>query len=266
MGRPKKELAKKEDLANAIQPVQITADDIRKFLCPRATDKELYMALNIIKSYNLNPFKREVHIIKYGDSPAQIVVGYEVYLKRAERTGKLDGWCVKVADDNTSATITIYRKDWSKPFEWTVYRSEVDKGQSTWKTMPKFMLEKVAIGQGFRLCFPDELGGLPYLREEIADAPAAPPVETITVEEVPQTPQPEQSEVADEPKVQETVENSTTISEAQRKRLFAVARANGISDDELKEILAGMGISSTKDILKSEYDEIIEILQRPADE
>jgi hypothetical protein len=33
--------------------------------------------------------------------------------------------------------------------------------------MPAFMLKKVAMAQGFRLCFPDEMGGLPYLPEEI---------------------------------------------------------------------------------------------------
>ena len=33
--------------------------------------------------------------------------------------------------------------------------------------MPNFMLKKVAIAQGFRLAFPDELGGLPYLAEEL---------------------------------------------------------------------------------------------------
>ena len=33
--------------------------------------------------------------------------------------------------------------------------------------MPEFMIKKVCIGQGFRLAFPNELGGLPYLQEEI---------------------------------------------------------------------------------------------------
>jgi hypothetical protein len=35
--------------------------------------------------------------------------------------------------------------------------------------MPEFMTKKVAIGQGFRLAFPNELGGMPYLAEEITD-------------------------------------------------------------------------------------------------
>lgn len=146
----------------------ITPELIKRYICPNATDQELFLAASIAKSYGLNPFKREIHIIKYGSAPAQVVVGYEVYLKRADRTGKLNGWKVDVADDKQTATIIINRKDWDKPFEWVVYRSEFDKGQANWKSMPAFMLRKVAMGQGFRLCFPDEMGGLPYLPEEIS--------------------------------------------------------------------------------------------------
>ena len=142
-------------------------DLIKKTLCPNITDNEMKLAVGIVKSYNLNPFKREIHLVKYANKPVQIIVGYEVYLKRAEGTGKLNGWDVEVAKDRKTATITIHRKDWGKPFKWTVQRSEFDKGQSTWKTMPDFMLKKVAIAQGLRLAFPTEMGGMPYIPEEI---------------------------------------------------------------------------------------------------
>lgn len=148
--------------------VAITKDDVRKYICPEATDKELFMFLGICKSFGLNPMKREVHLIKYGNNPASIVTGYEVYLKRAERTGKVNGWGVTVSEDGKSATVTIHRKDWAQPFTWTAYRQEFDKGQANWRTMPLFMLRKVAMAQAFRICFPDEMGGLPYLPEEIS--------------------------------------------------------------------------------------------------
>ena len=50
--------------------------------------------------------------------------------------------------------------------------------------MPLFMLRKVAMAQAFRICFPDEMGGLPYLPEEISgnvseSLPAGPMVETV---------------------------------------------------------------------------------------
>ena len=72
--------------------VKLTVADIKKYIAPNATDKELFMFMGVSKSFGLNPFKREVHFIKYGNAAASIVVGYEQYLKRAERTGKLDGW------------------------------------------------------------------------------------------------------------------------------------------------------------------------------
>ena len=156
--------AEKKELVEA---VKITASDITKYLCPTATEKEVYMALNIIKSFQLNPFKREVFIIKYGTSPAQVVVGYETYLKRAERTGRLNGFKVELSENGQKAICIIYRKDWKEPFIWETDRAEFDKNQSTWKTMGNFMLKKVCMAQAFRIAFPDEMGGLPYLKEEV---------------------------------------------------------------------------------------------------
>jgi phage recombination protein Bet len=152
--------------------VVLNLDDIKKYICQGATDKEFFMFVNIAKSYGLNPLKRELFFIKYGSQAASIIVGYESYIKRAERTGMLDGWGVALGKDDLGqkATITIYRKDRSKPFEWTVYRSEFDTQQANWKKMPLFMLRKVAISQGFRLAFPEEIGGMPYIPEELPAA------------------------------------------------------------------------------------------------
>lgn len=148
--------------------VAITQQDIKNYFCPLATEKELYMALGVIKSLSLNPFTREVHLIKYNNSDKlSIVVGYEVYLKRAERTGLLDGWKCGIDPKEGTAWVEICRKDWKEPFRWEISLSEFDKKQSTWKQMPTFMGKKVAIAQGFRLAFPDQLGGMPYTQEEV---------------------------------------------------------------------------------------------------
>jgi len=44
------------------------------------------------------------------------------------------------------------------------------------------------------------------------------------------------------------------ISEAQRKRFYAIAKGTGFSDDEIKARLAELGIEHTADILKTQYD------------
>jgi phage recombination protein Bet len=150
-----------------LMEVKVTKDDIKNLFCPLATEKELSIALGIVKSLKLNPFIREVHFIKYKtEEKISIVVGYETYLKRAERTGKLDGWKADADIEKGVAWVKIWRKDWKEPFEWTVKLSEFNKKQATWNQIPTFMGKKVAIAQGFRLAFPDELGGMPYTKEE----------------------------------------------------------------------------------------------------
>lgn len=150
-----------------LSPIKITGEDIKNLFCPKADEKEIRIALGIVQSLKLNPFTREVHFIKYDtNAKMAIVVGYEVYLKRAERTGKLDGWRVGNTEDGKKSFVEIHRKDWKTPFYWEVTLSEFSKKQSTWNSMPTFMGIKVAIAQGFRLCFPDELGGMPYTQEE----------------------------------------------------------------------------------------------------
>lgn len=133
--------------------------------------------LSIAKAFNLNPFKREIHISKYGEN-LSIITGYEVYIKRAERTGQLDGWNAttsgSVATGDLKATVTIYRKDRAHPFIWeAIYDECVQKtreGKVTkfWEKAA-FMTKKVAISQAFRLCFSDELAGMPYTSDEIPD-------------------------------------------------------------------------------------------------
>ena len=123
--------------------------------------------LELCQAYKLNPFKREIYAVGYKDK-FNIIVGYEVYIKRAERIGKLDGWKCITNENNTKAKITIYRKDWKYPFEHEVLMEEVKQNSPIWQKMPIFMMKKVCIEQGFRLCFPDEMGGMPYGEEEVS--------------------------------------------------------------------------------------------------
>ncbi len=147
-------------------------------LASKLSEQEKNQFVEICKAYQLNPFKREIYASKYGDN-FSIIVGYETYLKRAERGGVLAGWNVttqgKVSDNSLKAIITIHRKDWEHPFVHEVYYAEyvqkTREGRVTkfWADKPVTMIKKVAISQGFRMCFSDELGGMPYTAEEIVD-------------------------------------------------------------------------------------------------
>jgi len=147
------------------QETQITKADVKKYLCEKATDKEIDLFLLTCKLHNLNPLKREAYLIKYGNDPAQTVVGYESYIKKAEATGQLNGWECWIEGDQ--AKVRIYRKDRQYPFIWEVDRKEFDKGRAMWKTMGNHMLKKVAISQSFRLFFASDIGGMPYTKEEM---------------------------------------------------------------------------------------------------
>jgi len=188
MKKAKKDIAIKEN--HELQSYdKVTGEVIEKFLFTfpdsfTKEEKELFKALALAN--NLNPFKREIHPVKFtieGKKVFNVITGYQVYLQRAEQTGRLDGWKVDILytpdvprgkRDNKGkpiyiegAKITIYRKDFQYPFEWIVSFEEFYANNKQWRRMPEFMIKKVAIGQGMRLAFPNELGALPYLREEL---------------------------------------------------------------------------------------------------
>ena len=148
-------------------------------ITPKLEEKEKSQFLNIAKTFGLNPFKREIFCTVYGSGEYKqlsIITGYEVYIKRAERSGQLDGWNAitigSVATNDLKAVVTIYRKDRQHPFVWEVFYDEcVQKTKAGVVTKfwekANFMTKKVGISQAFRLCFSDELGGMPYTSDEM---------------------------------------------------------------------------------------------------
>ena len=136
--------------------------------------------IELAAAMKLNPFLNEIHAITYNTKEGQVfkcVTGFMVYIKRAERSGKLNGWEVTSSGsgENVISTLTIYRKDWDRPFKHSVRFREVAQYDANnqlsrlWRKMPVYMCEKACISQGFRLCFPDELAGMPYTQEELPE-------------------------------------------------------------------------------------------------
>ena len=232
---------------------------------PSLTKEQFNLFVATARECCLNPVKREVYAVVYndyksGEKKMNIITGYEVYLKRAERTGKLNGWECHTdgQGQQMKAVVTIDRKDWEHPFKHEVYMSEYNTGKSLWSTKPITMLKKVAMAQAFRLAFPDELGGMPYTSDELGTDEQA--ERNVT----PQKPQ--QSEKVDEPKQVEApkpeekkppVEGMTTANKIaphctpmqaeEMKKLFASTYPDGkpvMADDE-KEMYRAMGRSKS---------------------
>ena len=144
----------------------------------QVTDQEVVMFLSLCKFQHLNPFLREAYLIKYGTSPATVVVGKDVLLKRAMRAEKFKGLQAGVIIVNDGEFIKregsfvldgevlvggwakVYLKDYEAPFYSSVSLKEYSTGQSNWSSKPATMIRKVAMAQALREAFPEEMSAL----------------------------------------------------------------------------------------------------------
>ena len=72
----------------------LTADTVKNYLTSgngAVTEQETLMFIELCKAQKLNPFIREAYLIKFGNSPANIVVGKDVFVKRAYRNPNFEG-------------------------------------------------------------------------------------------------------------------------------------------------------------------------------
>jgi phage recombination protein Bet len=170
---------------------------IRKYLVAgqgNVTDKEIMMFLALCKYQKLNPFLREVYLIKYGTETATMVTGKETFLKRAMKNEKYAGHETGMSTDGKKAWAKIHLHGYKVPIMCEVDYSEYVglKKDGTpnrmWKSKPRTMLKKVALVQALREAFPDDLGGM-YSQEEINTIDQPLPIDEVIVdaEIVPQT-------------------------------------------------------------------------------
>lgn len=168
---------------NNLPAVKLDNDIIRQYFCEEASDKECMMFIKLCQLQKLNPWLREVYLVKYGKKPAQMVTGKETFLKRAARNPKFKGHKSYMKDDtetnknNFTAIAEVYMAGYSVPItcqvdfgEYAGYTKDFKTGGQTlnymWKNKPKTMLKKVALVQALREAMPEEFGGL-YSQEEI---------------------------------------------------------------------------------------------------
>ena len=263
---------------------EITPEDVKNFFCKEATQNEVMLFLNIAKMNGLNPFKRELHLIKYGTAPATIVTGYETYLKRAERSKMWNGmkvWTEGIGE-NMKACCEIYRKDWEHPYYHEVYYEEyvgmknnTDGTKSPnkfWREKPRTMLKKVVLSQAFRLAFPDEMGGLPYTVEEInsidtdvihsgkpdVEMPKAIEEPKQIVEPIPPAIPEVKVEVSKETPTKPD-EPYTYVTPGRLKRFWALSLGSSVKKDDIERIVAdllGKTIKAYKTWSEQEYEDI----------
>jgi phage recombination protein Bet len=79
-------------------------DHIRKAISPQATDEEFKTFIYLCKSYGLDPLKKEIFFMKYGNKPATFITSRDGYLKIANQHGAFNGMesdCVYEGDSLT---------------------------------------------------------------------------------------------------------------------------------------------------------------------
>ena len=180
----------------------LTADTVKNYLVSgngNVTDQEVLMFIELCKAQHLNPFIREAYLIKFGSSPANIVVGKDVFVKRAYRNPNYEGMRAGIVVATKDGDIKeregslkapgeeliggwceVYVKDKKHPIKSIVSLEEYSKSQATWKQMPMVMIRKCAIVTALREAFPEDLQGM-YDASEISSVPDKLPEKEVKV-------------------------------------------------------------------------------------
>lgn len=249
--------------------VELSRDTIKQYLCHGATDQEAELFLRLCQAQRINPFLREAYLVKYGDK-AQMIVGKDFFVKRAKENPTFRGFRAGIivqlqgnkgierrpgtfykdgaGEKLLGAFCDVYIKGWEFPLEHTVSYGEFKRATSTWKDMPATMLRKVALVQALREAFPEDFRGL-YSEEEM-------PVDDSNLDREPVVI--DDAEIVDDAATEEkdhaeVIDEADTISDAQRKRMFAIAGDEGL----VRAAVARAGYEHTSDITTDDYDAII---------
>ena len=180
----------------------LTADTVRNYLVSgngNVTDQEVVMFIELCKAQHLNPFIREAYLIKFGSAPANIVVGKDVFVKRAYRNPDYEGMRAGIVVVDKTGDVKeregslkapgetliggwceVYIKNKKHPIKSIVSLEEYSKAQSTWKSMPMVMIRKVAMVTALREAFPEDLQGM-YDASEMQNVPDNLPEREIKV-------------------------------------------------------------------------------------
>lgn len=254
----------------AMGTVKLDGETVKNYLVRgngNISDQEVVLFVQMCKAQKLNPFVTgEAYLIKFGSQPAQMVVGYDTYKRRAEENPdhlftesgivvtrgeeivQKVGACLYPTEELIGGWCRVHKMKGDK--EVTTFKEvslkEYDKGNAIWKEKPCTMIEKVAISQCLREAYPKDYQGL-YTSEELAPAQYSEVVDTNGNVVAASAPEAE----ADDP----------VISQSERQQMFAKAQhafGKEKGNEILKELVAQEGLESTTGMKMSSYYRIME--------
>lgn len=153
--------------------VETSLAEVKARFCPKATDNEVAFFMAYCAAYSLNPYAKEVYLIKYQDGEqASIVIGKDAYIKHAqanEAFQSMQAGCIVTDSDEVlhrrlgmihpgdtliGGWALVVRSDRSEPSEIEVDLKNYDTDRFLWKTKKSDMIRKVALVQCLRESFP----------------------------------------------------------------------------------------------------------------
>ena len=178
------------------QNVELSIALTQQYFCPEATPAEAYVFNAWCAHNGLDPWRREAYLVKYGNSPAQMLTAKDAFTKRAEANPRYQGQEAGVVIRKEDGTLEnrlgelvledeelvggwadVYVKDYVKPISAVVsFRERCQykdgKPMAKWATSPALMIRKCALVAAMREAFPNEVGGM-YIPDEMGEAGAS---------------------------------------------------------------------------------------------
>lgn len=185
------EIIKKEEKQITYQvageDVKLSEGIVKQFLTRgnvSITQQEAVNFIQLCKYRKLNPFLNEAYLVKFGNDPAQLIVGFDAFKRKADENPNYKGYRAGVivcrgkevlelegsfklpTDTLVGGWCEVYVNGKEYPVVAKVSFAEYNKGKSLWAKLPATMIRKVAISQALREAFPGEIGAL-YTQEEL---------------------------------------------------------------------------------------------------
>lgn len=278
------EPAKQQELVE-VSYDRATIETVKRTVFPGSTDDELRIYLYKCLIVGVHPLSGMLIPVKYrgkeGEpSKLSFTTTIDCMRSKAQTTGLYDGQDPAVYDGEevleyadeyrkeqqivrhpVSCTMSVYRKDISRPFvataRWTEYYPGDKRGQM-WRKMPYVMLSKCAEALAIRKAFPEKLGRI-YAIDEMELAAerqytsSKPPISGPTLP----PPNPAQTTPAE-------IDTSNCITQPQEKRFYAICKTKGVSVDTVKEWLGKNGANRSphlKHITRTEYERLCKTVE-----